>query len=128
MEQLDEGKFAAWLEGYKAAWEARDPEAAAALFTDRATYRETPFDEPFAGRDAIRDYWTGAVARQSAVTFTYEVVACARAEGVCQWHATFTGVPGGERIDLDGIFRCRFAEDGNVDRFEEWWHIRIEAA
>lgn len=116
--------FAAWLDGYKAAWETRDPGEAAALFTADATYRETPFDTPLVGREAIAAYWAGAVAGQKDVRFTWEILSAAGAEGVCQWHCAFTGIPGGEAIDLDGIVRCRFAASGHVEKFEEWWHVR----
>ena len=34
---IDKSTFAAWLDGYKAAWETRDPQRAAALFSDDAT-------------------------------------------------------------------------------------------
>ena len=124
---LDRAAFGAWLEGYKQAWEARDPARAAALFTPDATYSETPFDLPLEGQAAIADYWAKAVAGQANVAFTYEILACAGNEGLCRWHAAFTGVPGGEAIDLDGIFRCRFDDAcvALVDRFEEWWHIRV---
>ena len=124
---LDPARWSAWLDGYKAAWELRDPERAAALFTENAAYRETPFDPPFEGRAAIRDYWAKAVSGQRDVTFTYEPLGCAGDEGYCRWHAAFTGAAGGEKIDLDGIFRCRF--DGDlVSRLEEWWHIRVVPA
>jgi uncharacterized protein (TIGR02246 family) len=125
---LTQPEFTAWLDGYKRAWEERDPAAAAALFTSDATYRETPFDDVLAGTEAIRAYWTKAVSGQSDVQFTYELLACAGDEGFCRWHAAFTGVPGGEAIDLDGIFRCRFADEHHVRTFEEWWHIRIVPA
>ena len=123
--RLDEATFDAWLGGYKAAWEARDPAAAAALFTADASYHEMPFDEPIVGTEAIAAYWAQAVAGQEDVLFTYEILACSDDEGLCHWHCAFTGVPGGAKIDLDGIFRCRFADGARVDRFQEWWHVRI---
>jgi hypothetical protein len=127
MAAIDEAGFAAWLDRYGRAWEERDPDQAAALFTADASYRETPFDPPMIGHAAIRDYWAGAVAGQKDVKFTYEVLACRGEEGISTWHADFTGVPGGESIDLDGIFRCRFGESGLVSALEEWWHIRVVA-
>ena len=125
---IDEAGFADWLDRYGRAWEARDPEQAAALFTEQASYRETPFDEAMIGRRAIAEYWAGAVAGQKDVKFTHEVLACRGDEGFARWHAAFTGVPGGEAIDLDGVFRCRFGEGGLVSALEEWWHIRIVPA
>ncbi|HEX6374428.1 MAG TPA: nuclear transport factor 2 family protein [Allosphingosinicella sp.] len=126
--RLEEAAFAAWLEAYKAAWEARDPAAAARLFAADATYHEMPFDAPIEGSEGIAAYWARAVAGQSDVRFTYEILACTGAEGLCHWHCAFTAVPDGAQIDLDGIFRCRFADAAHVDRFQEWWHVRIQPA
>src|SRR5690606_25695019 len=58
-----------WLKGYRRAWESRDPDAAAALFTEDATYREEPYAEPFLGRTGVRDYWTRVTATQEDVEF-----------------------------------------------------------
>ncbi|MGZ8997595.1 MAG: nuclear transport factor 2 family protein [Allosphingosinicella sp.] len=123
--EIDEPGFAAWLDGYKAAWESRDPSAAAELFTADASYREMPFDEPIVGREAIAAYWANAVAGQQDVRFTYNILSCAGGEAICHWHCTFTGAPGGAAVELDGIFRCRFADSAHVDRFEEWWHVCV---
>ena len=125
---LDEAGFAAWLDRYKAAWEERDPAAAAALFGEASTYRETPYDSPFEGREAIQGYWTNAVSGQRDIRFTYEVLACAGDRGLCRWHATFIAGEGGDTIDLDGIFHCRFEAEDLVDRFEEWWHLKVRPA
>ena len=125
---IDEAAFAAWLDRYKAAWEHRDPAAAAALFAEQATYRETPYDSPFEGRDAIQAYWAKAVAGQRDVRFTYEVLACSGDRGLCRWHATFKAAEGADTIDLDGIFHCRFAEADRVGLFEEWWHLKVTPA
>jgi len=53
---MDQTKFTDWLDAYKRAWETRDPEAAANLFTANANYHETPFEDPVRGREGIRDY------------------------------------------------------------------------
>ena len=47
----------AWLERYRIAWEEGDADAAAALFTEDAVYRSSPFREPQVGQDGIRAYW-----------------------------------------------------------------------
>ena len=113
-----------WLAGYKSAWEQRDPAAAGRLFTPDATYRETPFDAPFEGRAAIEDYWRGAVSGQRDVAFSSELLACEGKEAIAHWHVAFRTEPGDQAIELDGIFRLRFAAEDLVDRFEEWWHLK----
>lgn len=120
--------FATWLERYKQAWEQRDAQRAGALFTVDATYHEMPFDAPMQGRAAIEAYWTRVTAGQSDIRFGYDVLGCEGDRGVCHWHATFTGVPGGEAIELDGIFVCHFADATAVQSLTEWWHIRVTPA
>lgn len=117
--------FAKWLDEYKTAWECGDPLKAAALFTEDATYRETPFDETMHGRDAIRRYWEeGARDAQRNIRFGYEIFAVEADAGICRWFCTFERVPSGERVEFDGIFRCVFAADGRCREFREWWHRR----
>ena len=125
---LDEQAFANWLDRYRQAWEQRDPAAAASLFTEGATYRETPYDPPFEGRAEIEAYWAKAVAGQRDVRFTSEILACSGDRGISRWHATFSAVEGGATIDLDGIFLCRFADETLVGAFEEWWHLKVTPA
>jgi hypothetical protein len=124
---LDDAAFAAWLDAYKTAWEKRDPAAAAALFTADASYHEMPFDAPIEGAGAIAAYWANAVAGQRDILFTSQILAHVGDAGIAHWHCAFTGSAGGERIDLDGIFHCRFADAGRVAHFQEWWHVRVVA-
>jgi uncharacterized protein (TIGR02246 family) len=123
---VTEANFAAWLERYKQAWEARDAALASALFTEDATYHEKPFDAPMQGRAAIEAYWTRVTAPQSNIHFTYDVVACAGDQGVAHWHAAFT-VEGGTRIELDGVFVCAFADAETVRHLREWWDVQATA-
>lgn len=119
---LEPAHFEAWLGRYRRAWEERDPQQAGALFTEGATYAETPFDPPMRGRPEIEAYWAGAVAGQADIRFSSEVLACHGNQGLCHWHVAFAAAGGG--VELDGIFRCLFAEDGRVETFQEWWHVK----
>ena len=63
-----------WLDGYGRAWVDGDPDRAVALFSDTATYRETPFDDPMRGRRAIWEYWRkNAGDAQEDVEFASQV-------------------------------------------------------
>jgi SnoaL-like domain len=120
--------FTAWLDGYKQAWEARDAARAGALFTADATYHEMPFDAPMQGRAAIEAYWARVTAAQSNIRFNSEVLSWAGAQGLAHWRATFTSVPDGATIDLDGVFLCQFADAEHVAALREWWHVRVTPA
>lgn len=112
----------AWLEGYRRAWETRDPEAAAALFSEDAQYYETPFQAPARGRDGVRDYWANATRNQSDVSFSYEIVSVSGDRGMARWWATFRRVSSDETVSLDGVFLLQFEREGLCRELREWWH------
>jgi hypothetical protein len=119
---MTEAHFVEWLEGYKAAWERCDPDAAVRLFTDDVLYHETPFDTPIPGLDAVRTYWATQTGAQREVAFQYQPVSFSRTQGVARWQASFVRAPSGARVQLDGIFQLTFATDGRCRELREWWH------
>jgi uncharacterized protein (TIGR02246 family) len=121
---MDAGRVEDWLDRYGRAWEARDPDAAAALFTEDATYRETPFAEPLRGAAGVRDYWAGVTELQEDVRFGYELLAVTGDLAIALWTSAFSRAPGGERAELDGVFVLRFGDDGLCRELREWWHAR----
>lgn len=119
---MEEGRLVEWLEGYRRAWETRDPDAAAALFSERAEYRETPFSPPHLGRDGVRRYWREATGSQRDISFRYRILSIRADGGIAHWTARFTRVPSGERVLLDGIFVLDFDDEGQCQGLREWWH------
>jgi len=112
----------AWLEGYRLAWETRDPEAVIRLFAEDATYKETPFTQPLHGRDAIRQYWSEVVAAaQEQVRFGYEILAVTEDISIVRWWASFVRVASKKQVSLDGIFLLRFDTGGLCRELREWW-------
>ena len=53
----DRAAVSRWLAGYEAAWRAPGTESLAGIFTDDASYRQSPYMEPVVGLDAIRRMW-----------------------------------------------------------------------
>jgi ketosteroid isomerase-like protein len=53
-----------WVEKYGRAWETADEELIVSLFTEDASYRSSPFHEPFRGHDQIRAYWRRGAGSQ----------------------------------------------------------------
>ncbi len=112
----------AWLKAYGRAWETRDPRAAAELFSEDATYQETPFVEPARGRAAIFDYWTNVARTQQDIHFEFEVLAVTEMGSFARWHSTFLRLPQKIRLELDGIFLLAFGADNRCTALREWWH------
>jgi SnoaL-like domain len=118
---VDPEALEGWLARYGRAWENADPDAAAALFTEDATYRETPFDEVLTGRDAIRRYWQEIPDTQRDISFGWEVVATEPV--VVRWRASYLRLRDRRRITLDGVFLLEFDDpSGLCRRLREWWH------
>lgn len=118
-------RFDSWLHAYGRAWETKDPEAAAELFSEDASYRETPFEEPARGRGAIAEYWSSVTSGQEGVRFDYEVLAVEGDVGIARWWASFGSLRLGTPVELDGIFVVRMdAEGERCEEFREWWHLR----
>ena len=46
-----------WVAGYERAWRERDVHAVAALFTERAAYRPSPYEPSEVGHEAIKTIW-----------------------------------------------------------------------
>ncbi len=114
--------FDVWLRAYGAAWQGRDPEAAAALFSEDALYHWTPFSEPKRGPGGIAAAWREATARQRDVLFTYEILAVEGAVGMARWHTSLVRPASGVRVELDGVLLAEFDADGRCRVFREWWH------
>ena len=49
----DRAMVSQWLADYEAAWRAPGTGRLAGIFTDDASYRHSPYEEPVAGLDAI---------------------------------------------------------------------------
>lgn len=136
-----------FMQGYKAAWEQRDPAMFAALFHPDGEYHNTPFQVQ-RGTAQLVEYWK-RVQLQEDVRLSFEVLADTPAAGVAHWHVTYqvaseelfqiwarsTGTnlvarqPGEPlpRMVLDGILQARFSA-GLCSEARIWWHSQPQAA
>ncbi len=119
MDHPAEHAYGDWLERYRLAWIERDADAASRLFTEDATYREQPFQAPFVGRPAIRDYWERVTASQTQVELRYGHAIVNGRRLAVEWWANLqtTGGP----ITLAGEFLLLFAEMGECRELREYW-------
>ena len=118
----------AWLKGYETAWETLDPEQAAALFTENATYRDNPYENAYQGRAGIRQYWATVTSDQKDVDFTSEVLTVTGTTGIAHWRSQFKSKESGDTITLDGIFVLEFADSRLCRSLKEWWHLKVDPA
>lgn len=130
-----------FMQGYKAAWEARDPARFAALFHPDGQYHNTPFQVQ-RGAEELAAYWK-RVQLQEDVRVSFEVLAQQPDAGIAHWHVTYqvaseelfqvwarsTGTnlvarkPGDPlpRMVLDGVLWGQFRA-GLCSEARIWWH------
>jgi ketosteroid isomerase-like protein len=115
-------QFSQWLREYQAAWEGRDPAAAAQLFSDDARYYWTPLVPPQQGPAEIAAVWEQAVSQQRDIRFTFAVFGVSGATGMATWRADFTRLPDQFTVRIEGVLSAEFAAPGRCRVFREWWH------
>ncbi len=109
-----------FLAQYKEAWETRNAELAANLFTRDAHYLENPFGEPIVSREAIRAYWKAATANQESIHFVAHNLFRVRYTLLAEWTCTYMSRPSGERRELAGVLLADFY-GAQVRTFREYW-------
>ena len=110
-----------WIEAYGRAWEEREPDAAAALFSEDAVYRAHPLREPHLGTDGIRAYWAQATATQADVRVRFGAPIVSGEKAAVEWWTTMQAE--GEEITIPGCLLLRFASDGRCEELREYWHV-----
>jgi hypothetical protein len=115
---MERTEYASWIERYEEAWRSDGTGALAGLFTERATYRGSPFSEPYEGLGAIAEMWE-AERRGPDEEFQmrFELVAVEGDVGVARVDVRY-GPPREQRY-LD-LWVIRLDEDGRCREFEEW--------
>jgi hypothetical protein len=109
-----------WAQGYKVAWEADDPDAAAALYAVDCVFRSAPFRKPEPPIEYTRRVYLEAKAR--GVRFGEPVEEGDRA--AVEWWATLV-LPNGEEQTIAGCSVLRFGDDGLVAEARDYWHMEL---
>jgi ketosteroid isomerase-like protein len=107
-----------WLAAYEAAWRTPGTEGLAEIFTDDASYLQSPYDEPVAGLDAIRRMWDEERAGPDEVfTIATEILAVDGVTAVVRAEVRYGDPVHQEYRDL---WIIRLGDDGRCGWFEEW--------
>lgn len=127
---VTEAEALAWLDGYKRAWEERDPAILDRLFVPEVTYFENPYHLRFDSLDEVKRYWVNRVQEgQRDIDFNYELWSVDTRFAAAHWTVQFLWLPMNAMMELDGVFRLEFADpDGSdlrrVRLFREWFSHR----
>ena len=118
--RLTAGTAQRFLAQYQEAWETRNADLAASLFTRDAHYWENPFGPPIVGREAIREYWKAATEKQQDIHFSVRSSLHQKYTLVADWVCAYRSLPSGEGRELAGMLFSDFYGD-QVRTFRECW-------
>ena len=107
-----------WLAAYEAAWRAPGTEGLAEIFTSDASYRQSPYQEPVAGLDAVRRMWDEEREGPDEVfTLATDILAVDGSTAVVRAEVRY-GDP--LRQEYRDLWIIQLGEDGRCNSFEEW--------
>jgi ketosteroid isomerase-like protein len=108
----------AWVAAYEKAWRTAGIEELGGLFTDDASYRMSPYEEPAVGLRQIGELWERErKGSDEEFEMRYEVVAAEGDTAVVRVEVQY-GPP--ERSQYRDLWIVRFVADGRCREFEEW--------
>jgi hypothetical protein len=117
----------AWLDAYVQAWKSYDPQAIGDLFSEDATYFESPYSEPLRGRAAIVAYWLQEPDPPGTYDGHYEPIAIEDNIAVTNGRSRYFARNGSTlKAEWDNLFVLRFDNDGRCMEYREWFRERPE--
>jgi ketosteroid isomerase-like protein len=108
----------AWVAAYERAWRTAGIEGLENLFTEDASYRMSPYEEPSVGLERIGELWERErQGPDEEFEMQHEIVAVEADTAVVRVEVQY-GPP--DRNQYRDLWIVRFAADGRCREFEEW--------
>ena len=119
-----------WLDRYVEAWRTYDRGQIGDLFSEDASYRYHPQDEPIVGREEIVKSWLGEGDSEDASEpdepdtweAEYRPFAIEGDRAVAVGQSRYREQPGGPLVRIyENCYVMRFDADGRCSEFTEWY-------
>jgi hypothetical protein len=109
-------KVESWVALYEQAWRAAGTGSLSEVFSEDATYRMSPYEEPAIGLEAIGELWERErEGPDEEFEMRHEVVATEGGTAVVRVEVDY-----GRGTSYRDLWIVRFAADGRCAEFEEW--------
>lgn len=126
---MDHAVFQSWLDRYIEAWRSYDEAAIGDLFSEQATYRYHPWDDPVRGRAAIVADWVGPDRDEpGSWSAEYRALAIEGDLGVATGESRYlTSDRSAVERTYHNVFVCRFDGDGRCADFTEYFMLEKQS-
>jgi len=127
-QMTDRATVRRWLAAYEAAWRAPGTDRLADIFTEDASYRQSPYTDPVVGLAAIGQMWdTEREGPDEVFCLAADIVAVDGPTAVVRVEVGY-GDP--VRQEYRDLWLLRLGNDGRCRWFEEWpyWPGQSRAA
>lgn len=119
---IDHQHVQKWLDDYVSAWKSYDPAAIGALFSENASYRFNPFDDPVTGRDTIVLNWLENRDPPDTYAAQYHPIVVEGNTAVANGRSFYYEADGKTvHRQFDNIFVLKFDSEGRCEDFCEWY-------
>lgn len=116
--RLSRAEVDAWVRAYERAWRSAGTRELRDLFSEDATYRMSPYEEPAIGLAEIGTLWERErEGPGETFTMAHEIVAVDGDAAVVRLEVHYGGP---ERLRYRDLWVLRFGTDGRCRAFEEW--------
>lgn len=113
---ISRGDVEAWIAAYERAWRTAGVEMLRELFSDDATYRMSPYEEPVRGLEAIGELWERErQGPDETFEISHEILAVEGDTAVARIEVAY-----GSGAEYRDLWVVRFAPHGRCREFEEW--------
>ena len=114
---ITEKQVGNWVKRYIKAWKSNARDDIVALFTIDARYYTEPHGRPWEGHDGIVAGWLDRKDAPGETSFEYRVLAISEDLAIVKGEATYKN----PKKVYSNLWELRFAADGTVREFVEWW-------
>lgn len=123
---MDLGQLQEWTDRYVEAWTNNDREAIGALFSEDAVYYTHPFRDPWKGREAIVEQWSGEPDAPDSWRAEYRALAATEGVGVIRGHTEYLADDGSVEREYANVFVAEFDSTGRCKEFAEFFMKKPE--
>lgn len=109
-----------WLVKLSQVWQDKDPEAVAALLSEKIKYYESPLEKPITTKEKIVELWRAVPKLQENVQCSFKILYVDNNFGIANFKVELDKKDSGKHYQGDRIFLVQLDKNGLCTLFKQW--------